>query len=213
MEFDLLIQVALISITVFMFLWMQNIPQNLFDKIRYRDRTSYAAKRHFVLGAELLAKSRSTTDRTTSNKLAKSAAEQADESISLNPKDAAPHILKALALDSQGFTTSALDALDVALSPLAVKSLSDGEKGDALYKRAEIKVKASGKGDGVESALADLVESVRLKADNAAALRLLGECYEKKDMKEEAVKAYMGAVKIEPDSKVARDALVRLGST
>ncbi|KAI3685791.1 hypothetical protein L6452_35049 [Arctium lappa] len=213
MEFDLLIQVALISITVFMFLWMQNIPQNLFDKIRYRDRTSYAAKRHFVLGAELLAKSRSTRDRTAAVKLAKSAAEQADESISLNPKDAAPHILKALALDSQGFTTSALDALDVALSPLAVKSLSDGEKGDALYKRAEIKVKASSKGDGVESAVADLVESVRLKAENAAALRLLGECYEKKEMKEEAVKAYMDAAKLEPESKLAQEALARLGST
>lgn len=213
MEFDLLIQVVFISITVFMFLWMQNIPQNLFDKIRYRDRTSYAAKRHFVLGAELLAKSRSTRDRPTAVKLAKSAAEQADESISLNPKDAAPHILKALALDSQGFTTSALDALDVALSPLAVKSLSEAEKGDALYKRAEIKVKVSGKGDGVESAVADLVESVRLKADNAAALRLLGECYEKKEMKEEAVKAYMDAAKLEPDSKSAQEALARLGST
>ncbi|KAI3760746.1 hypothetical protein L1987_51145 [Smallanthus sonchifolius] len=69
------------------------------------------------------------------------------------------------------------------------------------------------KGEGVESAVADLVESVRLRGDNAAAMRLLGECYEKKEMKEEALEAYRGWVKIEPESAAAQAALVRLGST
>ncbi|KAD6119564.1 hypothetical protein R6Q59_025603 [Mikania micrantha] len=206
---DLLMQAAFLSTMIFMFLWMLDIPQKLFNKFRYRDKSIYAAKRHFVTGAELLAKSRSTGDR----KLAQSAVEHADKSIAINPKDAAPHILKALALDLLGFTTSALEALDTALSPLAAKSLTDDEKSDALFKRAEIRVKAGKGGGGVDAAVADLVESVRLKGDNAAAMRLLGECYEKKGMKEEALKAYMGSVKIEPQSTVAQAALVRLGSS
>ncbi|XP_076931108.1 uncharacterized protein LOC143596146 [Bidens hawaiensis] len=212
---DILVQAAFISTMLFMFLWMLNIPQSLFNKFRYREKSSYAAKRHFVRGAELLARSRSTADRAAATILANSAVEHADKSIAVNPKDAAAHILKALALDLQGFTTSALEALNAALSPLAAKSLSDGEKSDALFKRAEIKMKLMSKGGdegGVESAVADLVESVRLKSDNAAALRLLGECYEKKEMKEEALKAYLDSVKIEPKSAKAQAALVRLGA-
>ncbi|XP_076924286.1 uncharacterized protein LOC143586686 [Bidens hawaiensis] len=211
---DILIQAAFISTMLFMFLWMLNIPQTLFNKFRYREKSSYAAKRHFVRGAELLARSRSTADRAAAAILANSAVEHADKSIAVNPKDAAAHILKALALDLQGFATSALEALNAALSPLAAKSLSDGEKSDALFKRAEIKMKMNkgGDGDGVESAVADLVESVLLKSENAAALRLLGECYEKKEMKEEALKAYLDSVKIEPKSAKAQAALVRLGA-
>lgn len=212
MVIDLVMQVAFILITVFMFLWMQNIPQNLFTKFRYRNRSSYDAKRHFIIGAQLLAKSRSTKDRTSAIKLAKSAAEEADKSISLDPNDAASHILKALALDAQGFSTSAVEALDVALSPLTAKSLSYVERADALFKRAEIKTKMSKRGR-VDSAVEDLVESVKLKGDNATAYRLLGECYEKKEMKEEAVEAYERAVRIDPECLAARDALNRLGSS
>ncbi|KAL8260178.1 hypothetical protein R6Q59_028131 [Mikania micrantha] len=40
-----------------------------------------------------------------------------------------------------------LEALDAALSSLAVKSLSDGEKSDT-FKRVEIKVKVGKGGDG-----------------------------------------------------------------
>nr|XP_043615779.1 uncharacterized protein LOC122587677 [Erigeron canadensis] len=185
----------------------------MFTKYRYRNRPSYDAKRHFILGAQLLSKSRSTKDRTSSLKLAKSASEEADKSISLDPRDAASHILKALALDAQGFSTSAVEALDVALSTLTAKSLSSSERGDALFKRAEIKMKVKGNKRGkVDSVVADLVESVKLKGDNAGAYRLLGECYEKKEMREEAVEAYERAVRIDHECGAARDALNRLGS-
>nr|GEY62085.1 tetratricopeptide-like helical [Tanacetum cinerariifolium] len=208
MASDLLIQALFISTMIFMLLWMLDIPQQFFNKIRYRDKSIYAAKRHFVLGAELLSKSRLAKTRVESADLAKSAADHADKSIAINPKDAAAHILKALAFDLQGFTTSAVEAMDVALSPLAVKSLSDDEKSEALCKRAEIKAKGSG---GVDGAVADLVEAVRLNGDNVVALRLLGECYEKKEMKDEAVKAYKNWVEVEPESRVAQAALARLG--
>ncbi|XP_071713688.1 uncharacterized protein [Rutidosis leptorrhynchoides] len=206
MPTDLIFQACFLLITVFMFLWMQKIPQNLFTKFRYRNRSSYDAKRHFIIGAQLLSKSNATKDRTTSIKLAKSASDEADKAISLDPTDAASHILKALALEAQGFSTSAVESLDVALSPLTAKSLSSTERGDALFKRAEIKMKGSKRGR-VDSAVSDLVESVKIKGDNAKAYRLLGECYEKKDMKEEAVEAYERAVRIDPENVQARDAL------
>lgn len=208
---DLVLQASIILVTIFMFLFMHNIPQKLYSKFRYRNRTSFQAKRHFVRGAQLLAQARSTKDPSAAYSLAKSAADEADLSISLDPKDAAFHILKALALDLQGFKTSALDSLDAALSPLAAKSLSDHEKGDALSKRAELKVLVS-RGGRVDSALADLVESVRLKDDNAMSFCLLGECYEKKEMKEEARKAYENAIRVEPKFKEAQLALDRLDS-
>jgi len=208
---DLVLQASLILVTVFMFLLMHNIPQKLYSKFRYRNRTAFQAKHHFVLGAQLFAQARSAKDPSAAASLAKSAAEEADRSIALDPKDAAAHILKALALDLQGFKTSALDSLDVALSPLAAKSLSDHEKGDALFKRAELKVLMSRDGR-VDSAVADLVESVRLKDDNVMSFCLLGECYEKKEMKEEARKAYENAIRVEPKSKKAQEALDRLGS-
>ena len=64
------------------------------------------------------------------------------------------HILKALALNLQGLNTSALDSLDVALSPLAIKSLSE-EKGHALFNRVELKM-AIGSYGKVYSILGDL---------------------------------------------------------
>ncbi|KAK2977988.1 hypothetical protein RJ640_023526 [Escallonia rubra] len=208
---DLLLQAALILLVVFSFLFMYNVPQKYFSKLRFRNRSNLQAKRHFVLGAQLLGQARSAPDRAAAASLAKSAAEEADKSISLDPRDAAAHILKALALDLQGFKTSALDALDVALSPLAAKSLSGEEKGDALFKRAELRVAVSRRGR-VDSAAADLVESVRLKGDNAKAFCLLGECYERMEKKDEARKAYQGALGVEPGCKVAMEALDRLGS-
>lgn len=199
---DLLLQAAIILLVIFMFLFIHGIPQKLFTKLRLLTRRSgLQAKRHFVLGAQLLSQARSSSDRS----LAERAAAEADKAISLDPRDAASYILKALALELQGFRTSALQSLDAALSPLAVKSLSDGERGDALFKRAELRVAA-----GVGGAVEDLVESVRLKGDSVKAYGLLGECYEKKGLKDEARKAYENALGIQPNYEPARDGLARL---
>ncbi|KAL6987461.1 hypothetical protein U1Q18_013209 [Sarracenia purpurea var. burkii] len=118
------------------------------------------AKRHFVQGAQLLAQaqlqSRSATDKSVVASLAKFVAEESNCAITLNPKDAAAHIFKALSLDLQGFKASALDSLNVTLSPMAAKTLSNEERRDALLKRAELEA-AMGQIERVDSAIADLV--------------------------------------------------------
>ncbi|XP_015073578.1 uncharacterized protein LOC107017820 [Solanum pennellii] len=207
---DLLLQAVLILVTIFMFLFMYNVPQKYFSKLRLRNRADMQSKRHFVQGAQLLsqAKSAAAKDRSKATSLAKSAEAQADLAIALDPKDAAAHILKALALDLQGFKTSALDSIDVALSPLAVKSLSEPERADALFKRAQLRLAAK----QVDSVIEDLSQSVRLKGDNVKAFCLLGDCYEKKGLKEEAQKAYQEAQKVQPNFAPAREALDRLNS-
>ncbi|KAL6983118.1 hypothetical protein U1Q18_016512 [Sarracenia purpurea var. burkii] len=214
---DILLQAGLILITVFMFLWMHNIPQKAFSNLQVRrNQANIQAKRHFVQGAQLLAQaqlqSRSDADKSAAASLAKSAAEESDRAIALDPKDAAAHILKALSLDLQGFRTSALDSLDVALSPMAAKTLSNEERGDALLKRAELKV-AMGQIERVDSVITDLVESLRLKSDNVRAYSVLSGCYEKKGMVEEARKAYEESTKVQAGAAMAaREALKRLNS-
>lgn len=206
---DILLQAGLILLTLFMFLAMHDIPKKLFSKLRLRSRADIQAKRHFVLGAQLLSQARSSTSRSSAVSLAKQAEAQADKAISLDPLDAAAHILKALALDILGFKSSALDSLDAALSPRVAKSLSEKEKGDALFKRAELKLAISRRGR-VDPAIEDLTQAVKLSKDNVKAFCLLGECYEAKKMKEEAINAYQEALQIEPESTVARAALDRL---
>lgn len=210
---DLLLQAVLILATVFMFLFMYNIPQKFFSKLRLRNRADMQAKRHFVQGAQLLSQAKSTfaKDRSAAASLAKSAEAEADLAIALDPRDAAAHILKALALVLQGFKTSALDSIDIALSPLAVKSLSEPEKADALFKRAELRLAVSRRGQ-VDSVIEDLTESVRLKGDNVKAFCLLGDCYEKKGLTEEAQEVYEKALKVQPNFAPAREALDRLNS-
>ncbi|XVE95172.1 hypothetical protein REPUB_Repub02eG0073200 [Reevesia pubescens] len=211
---DLLLQGAMILVTIFLFLAMHDIPKKMFNKIRYRDRADFQAKRHFVLGAQLLAQARSSKSPSSTTSSAKQAESEADKAISLDPKDAAAYILKALALDLQGFKTSALDSLDVALSPLASKSLTDKERADALFKRAELKMSMDRRGSRVDSAIDDLTKAIEFSADNnnIKALCLLGECYETKKMKTEAKAAFEEALKVEPNSNIARTALDRLGS-
>ncbi|KAA8538191.1 hypothetical protein F0562_027799 [Nyssa sinensis] len=212
MKDDILLQAGLILFTVSMFLLMYGIPQKAFSKLRriLINRSDFRAKRHFIRGAQLLAQARSAKDSSAATTLAKSAAEEADRAIAIDPKDAAAHILKALSLELQGFKTSALDSLDVALSPFAAKSLSDRERGDALSKRAELKL-ALARSEQVDSAVMDLVNSVKLRNDNPQAFYLLGECYETKGMVEEARKAYEDALKVEPRYIMPREALGRLG--
>ncbi|KAF2324788.1 hypothetical protein GH714_016912 [Hevea brasiliensis] len=180
--------------------------------LQHRNRAAVEAKRHFIIGAQMLSEARSPSNSGSSAiSLAKKAEEEATKSITLDPKDAASHILKALALDLQGFKTSALDSLDVALSPLAVKSLSEKEKGDALFKRAEL-VMGMNKRERVDLAIEDLTQAVNLNQENSNAFRLLGECYEAKKMEEEAKSAYEEALKLRPELASAREALERLGS-
>lgn len=210
MWYDILLQAGIMLVTVFMFLAMHDIPQRFLSKLRFRGRKGLRAKQHFVRGAQLLGQARSAPSRSAASSLAKDAAAEADRAILLDPRDAASHILKALALDLQGFRTSALDSLDVALSPLASRSLSDRERGDALLRRAELKFALSRRGR-VDSAIDDLTVAVKLSC-GAKALLLLGQCHEAKKSKEEAVKAYQEALEMEPTLAAAREALDRLGS-
>lgn len=212
MIFDLLLQAGLILLGVFMFLAMHNIPQKFLSKLRYRNRADLQAKRHFVIGAQLIAQARSPSNsRSTATSLAKQAEDEANKAISLDPKDAASHILKALSLDLQGFRTSALESINVALSPLAVKSLSASEKGDALFKRAELAMGMNRRGR-VEPAIQDLTEAVKLNKDNAKAFCLLGECYEANKMIAEAKDAYEEALRLQPELASAKEKLDLLRS-
>ncbi|CAN4122401.1 unnamed protein product [Withania somnifera] len=182
---DLLLQATLILITIFMFLWMYNIPQKYLNNLRLGNRANIQSKRHFVQGAQFLSQAKSSKDRSQAISLAKSAESQADLAISLDPKDAAAHILKALALDLQG--------------------------ADALFKRAQLKLGVSRRGR-VDSVIEDLKESLRLKGDNVKAFCLLGDCYEKMGLKEEAQKTYQEAQQIQPNYAPAQEALDRLKS-
>lgn len=109
---------------------------------------------------------------------------------------------------------SALRSLDTALSPPLSKSLASKERGDALFKRAEIQL-AVNKKRKVESAVADLVEAVKLNPENGNAFCLLGECYEKKHMKSEAKSAYESALRagVGASSTGALEALSRLAQS
>ncbi|KAK0577274.1 hypothetical protein LWI29_030547 [Acer saccharum] len=209
---DILLQAGLILVTVIMFLAMHDIPQKLLNKLRYRNRADLQAKRHFVIGAQYLAQARSSKSRSSSASLAKQAESEADKAVSLDPKDAAAYILRSIALDIQGFKTSALDSLDIALSNPAVKTLSETEKGDALFKRAELKMSMSRRGR-VDSAMEDLSDAVKMSPENAKAFCLLGECYEVKKLSEEAKMAFESALKVDSNSAAAKAALDRIGSS
>lgn len=211
---DIGLQIVLIFVFVVTFLGMYGIPQKLLSKLRLRNRTAIKAKSHFVRGAQLLAQARSSKNRSRSsiNSLAEEALAEAEKAIALDPKDAASYLLKAMVLDLQGFRTSALESLDAALSPLAAGSLATDERGDALLKRAELKLSVSQRGK-VDSALVDLTESVKLSPKNAKAWCVLGECYEGKKMEEEAKKAYKEALELNPHLSKPQEALNKLGSS
>ncbi|KAK1315583.1 hypothetical protein QJS10_CPA05g01505 [Acorus calamus] len=134
----------------------------------------------------------------------------ADKALLIDPKDAASHILKALPLDLLGRKIPAIRSLDAALSPAAARSLSERERGDALFKRAELRLVIAGRRKRrVEEAAADLEEAVRLSPENVGAWCLLGECLEEKGLREEARAAYEAAVRVDPVSVKAKEGLDR----
>ncbi|KAK7275850.1 hypothetical protein RIF29_16976 [Crotalaria pallida] len=218
---DIALQIIIVLVMAISFLFMNDIPNKLFSKLRLRNRKDIQAKHHFVQGAQLFAKARSSSSssnsnsksRSIANSLSKQALAEAEKAIALDPNDAAVHLLKSLVLDLQGFRTSALESIDVALSPIAAKSLSESERGDAHLMRAELKMR-SGKGKGKGTTVKeDLEEAVRLNPKNARAFCVLGEWYEGKKMKDEALKAYEEAIGLEPELRVAQDALNRMRSS
>lgn len=209
---EVAIQTALLLLALAMVYALHAFPKRAFSSLRLRGRSTLQAKRHFVQGAQLLARARSAATRSSTISLARSASSQADLALSLDPKDAAAHILKALALDLQGHKISAVRSFDAALSPPASKSLSPRERGDALFKRAELQLQLNRR-RRLDSALADLIEAVKLSPDNSKALCLLGSCYEQKDMWEDARKAYEAASQLDPDSALAREGLNRLAGS
>ncbi|KAL5547047.1 hypothetical protein UlMin_006734 [Ulmus minor] len=129
------------------FLYIHDITKKLLAKFRFRNRPQTQAKRHF-----------------------------AEKAIALDPNYVAAHILKALAFNLLGFKTSALDSLEVALSPLGIKSLREKEKRDSLVKRAELKMAIRSRRK-VDSILGDLAQAVLFSSDNVKAF-----CYKVKKM-------------------------------
>ncbi|EPS67993.1 hypothetical protein M569_06781, partial [Genlisea aurea] len=191
---DVIVQLGILIFSVGVFYFLHSVPRRTLSSLRSKSRPSNLADRHFVQGAALLSRARSSGSRSAANKLAKSAAGEADKALALEPRDPAAHILKAMALSLMGHKSSALKSLDSALSLPAVKRLSEQEKGDALVKRAEIQLEVNRRRRVVDGAIDDLREATRLNPDNARAFFLLGQCHEIKDSKAEAVQAFEKAL-------------------
>lgn len=219
MWWDLSLQALMFFASALMYLWMNDTPRKLIAKYySYRDRSKHQARRHFVIAADLLSKARShprSSPRSLS--FAAASAAEADAAVRLDPSDAAHHIVRALALDLQGFKPSALDSINVALSPLAAGSLSAEEKADAVVKRAELRMEVSrlASGDSVDESVwsvaeGELREAVAMRPESGRAWCLLGECCEGLGRRESAKEAFEEAMRVDPDSVVARQGLERL---
>ncbi|KAK1291603.1 hypothetical protein QJS10_CPB17g02497 [Acorus calamus] len=208
---ETLTQALILLLALLLLLALQKLPTRALSALRRRGRAAADARRHFIHGAELLARARSNSGNPSASlSLARSASAEADKALLIDPKDAASHILKALSLDLLGRKIPAIRSLDAALSPAAARSLSERERGDALFKRAELRLVIAGRRKRrVEEAAADLEEAVRLSPENVGAWCLLGECLEEKGLREEARAAYEAAVRVDPVSVKAKEGLDR----
>eukprot|EP00249_Psilotum_nudum_P014245 c24738_g1_i1 orf=536-1168(+) len=203
-------QVVIFILGLALFWAVQSLAKVMVGPSRSRGRAKAQAQRHFVKGAQVLARSRSAGSAALGRSLAREASEEADKAIALDPRDAASHVLKALALEQQGHLSAALRSMHTALSPPALRTLSQSEKADAYMKRAGL-LMASSKGKrAVDSAIEDLNKSLELSSSNAKVHCLLGMCLEKKHMYAEALKSYQDAFALDQNSDEARAGLMRL---
>lgn len=215
MTTEIFLQSAILILTLALLYSLYRFPkQALTNKLRPKSRHSAQSHQHFLTGAHLLTRARSTSNKTTAHSLAKSAVAEADKALALKPKDAATLILKGLALGLMGHNSPALKCLDAALSPAAARGLSERERADALVARAELRMAVNRRRRGrVESVIADLVEAVGVVVGpaNGRAFCLLGECYVIKGMRDEAREAFSRALEIDSGLQKAQLGLAVLG--
>ncbi|OMO56290.1 Tetratricopeptide-like helical [Corchorus capsularis] len=216
MATEIFVQAAILILTLAIFFAIQYVPTKAVTKHRTDNRATTQTQRHVTRATHLLSRAKSNPHKDQSETLAKTAIAEIEKALSISPKDPTPHLLKSLALDLLGHRGSALRSLDLALASSRVKSLAEKERVEALVRRAELKL-AVNKRRRVDSAVTDLEEAVRLSKEEeggvqikTASFCLLGECYEFKGLKEKAKKAFNEALKIEPESSVARQGLERL---
>ncbi|KAL4361004.1 hypothetical protein GQ457_04G034860 [Hibiscus cannabinus] len=215
MATDIIIQAAILLLTLAIVFAIRYVPKQTLTKHRTDHRATTQTQRHLNRATHLLSRAKSNPQRDQSQTLAKTAIAEIEKALSLSPKDPTPHVLKSLALDLLGHKGSALRSLDLALASTRVKSLSEKERLEALVRRAELKL-AVNKKRRVDSAVTDLEEAVKVSGEmeeggiKTRAFCLLGVCYELKGMRDESRTAFEEALKVEPDSTVARQGLQRV---
>ncbi|XVE86874.1 hypothetical protein DITRI_Ditri18aG0070700 [Diplodiscus trichospermus] len=213
MAMEIFLQVAILLLTLAILFAIRYVPKQTGTKHRTDRRVTTQTQRHLTRATHLLSRAKSNPHKDQSETLAKTAMTEIEKALSLSPKDPTPYILKSLAHNLLGHKGPALRSLDLALASARVKSLSARERTEAMVRRAELKL-AVNKRRRVDSAVTDLEEVVRMSDREGAvttkAFCLLGECYEFKGMREEARKAFEEALKVEPESSIARQGSERL---